>query len=110
MRSHSLDSASSPYPVSPSPYPTPPPRNEPSPHTRLPGVALQNSDPATGAVIITSFPVPPFCCHEDLITMSRTQLEGVAHTMNARLPGALRIDVGPHIPDVEIRHAIELLV
>ncbi|KAH7929158.1 hypothetical protein BV22DRAFT_985621, partial [Leucogyrophana mollusca] len=73
-------------------------------------VALQNSDPATGAVIITSLPIPPFCCHEDLLTMSRLQLEGVALAMNARLPAALRIDVSECTPDIEIRRAIEVLV
>ncbi|RPD56540.1 hypothetical protein L227DRAFT_476354, partial [Lentinus tigrinus ALCF2SS1-6] len=71
-------------------------------------VALQNEDPTEDAVVITSLNVIPFCCHADLITMSRTQLLDVATTMNAKLPLAMQIDTSRS--DTWIRHSIEVLV
>ncbi|KAM5543888.1 hypothetical protein V8D89_002505 [Ganoderma adspersum] len=73
-------------------------------------IALQNEDPLEDAIVITALSVAPFCCHADLITMSRTQLLTVAAILNAKLPRALQIDVGPTCSDVAIRYAIELLV
>ena len=73
-------------------------------------IALQNEDPLEDAIVITALSVAPFCCHADLITMSRTQLLTVAAILNAKLPRALQIDVGPGCSDVAIRYAIELLV
>ncbi|EGN94536.1 hypothetical protein SERLA73DRAFT_188496, partial [Serpula lacrymans var. lacrymans S7.3] len=76
----------------------------------LPGVALQTEDPESGAIIITSLAVPPFCCHEDLLTMPRIQLIKVAQALNERLPAALQIPVGTDVSDALIRNSIEVLV
>ncbi|RDX49422.1 hypothetical protein OH76DRAFT_1313942, partial [Lentinus brumalis] len=73
-------------------------------------VALQNDDLSEDAVVITALNVIPFCCHADLVTMSRTQLLSVAATLNAKLPLAMQIDTNPFRPDVCIRHSIEVLV
>ncbi|KAI0946725.1 hypothetical protein AcW1_010107 [Taiwanofungus camphoratus] len=73
-------------------------------------VALQNDDDEEDAVVITALNVVPFCCHADLITMSRTHLLAVANTLNAKLPRALQIDVSPSRSDVFIRNSIEMLV
>ncbi|KAI1792256.1 hypothetical protein LXA43DRAFT_944356, partial [Ganoderma leucocontextum] len=73
-------------------------------------IALQNEDPLEDAIVITALSVAPFCCHADLITMSRFQLLTVAAILNAKLPHALQIDVSPACSDVAIRYAIELLV
>ncbi|OCH91776.1 hypothetical protein OBBRIDRAFT_694213, partial [Obba rivulosa] len=73
-------------------------------------VALQNEDEDEDAVVITALNVIPFCCHADLVAMPRAALLGVAHTLNAKLPAALRIDVSPPCSDTAIRHAIERLV
>ncbi|KAI0711756.1 hypothetical protein C8Q76DRAFT_567923, partial [Earliella scabrosa] len=55
-------------------------------------VALPNEDPTEDAIVITVLDVVPFCCHADLVTMSRTQLLAIAGTMNAKLPLAMQID------------------
>ncbi len=73
-------------------------------------IALQNEDPLEDAIVITALSVAPFCCHADLITMSRIQLLTVAAILNAKLPRALQIDVSPTCSDVAIRYAIEVLV
>ncbi|KAI0699775.1 hypothetical protein C8T65DRAFT_535018, partial [Cerioporus squamosus] len=73
-------------------------------------VALQNEDLSEDAVVITSLNVIPFCCHADLVTMSRTQLLSVAATLNAKLPAAMQIDTSPSRPDTWIRNSIEVLV
>ncbi|KAJ7273378.1 hypothetical protein C8J57DRAFT_988312, partial [Mycena rebaudengoi] len=73
-------------------------------------MALQNDDPAEDAVVITALSMLPFCCHEDLLTMARPALLGVAHTLNAKLPGVLRIPVSPARTDAAIRYAIEFVV
>src|ERR1700722_15221505 len=73
-------------------------------------VALQNSDSETDAIVITVLESAPFCCHEDLVMMSRPQLVAVALKLNAKLPRALHIDVNPSRPDGYIRNSIELLV
>ncbi|KAI0077480.1 hypothetical protein K474DRAFT_1556026, partial [Panus rudis PR-1116 ss-1] len=75
-------------------------------------VALQNSDPDidSDVVIITALSTIPFCCHADLITMTRDQLVVVADTFNTKLPLALKIDTGAERCDAFIRNSIELLV
>ncbi|EMD32374.1 hypothetical protein CERSUDRAFT_99465 [Gelatoporia subvermispora B] len=73
-------------------------------------IALQNEDLDEDAVVITALRSVPFCCHADLATMPRAALLGVAHTLNAALPAALRIDAGPARSDATIRRAIERLV
>ncbi|EJF61599.1 hypothetical protein BD309DRAFT_844267, partial [Dichomitus squalens] len=73
-------------------------------------IALQNEDTAEDAIVITALNVAPFCCHADLMTMTRPELLQVASILNAKLPRALHIDVSPSCSDVAIRYAIELLV
>ncbi|KAH9918054.1 uncharacterized protein B0H18DRAFT_883093, partial [Fomitopsis serialis] len=73
-------------------------------------VALQNEDQEEDAVVITALTVVPFCCHADLLTMDRLELALVAHTLNAKLPRALQIDIRPTRPDAYIRNEIERLV
>ncbi|KAI5885691.1 uncharacterized protein SCHCODRAFT_02122040 [Schizophyllum commune H4-8] len=71
-------------------------------------LALQTNDADADAVIVTALDTPPFCCHEDLLTMAPAQLARVATSLNARLPMALRIDT--NAPSAAIRTAIEVLV
>ncbi|KAL1658474.1 hypothetical protein GGF50DRAFT_92611 [Schizophyllum commune] len=71
-------------------------------------LALQTNDAEADAVIVTALHTPPFCCHEDLLTMTPAQLARVATSLNARLPMALRIDT--NAPSAAIRTAIEVLV
>jgi hypothetical protein len=73
-------------------------------------LALQNEDHTEDVVVITTLNNIPFCCHEDLLTMSREQLLSAALTLNARLPAALKIDVSHRSPDALIRNSIELIV
>jgi hypothetical protein len=75
-----------------------------------PRLALQNEDTTEDVVIITTLDCIPFCCHEDLLTMSRDQLITVARTLNAKLPAALSIDVSHSSPDTFIRNSIEIIV
>ena len=90
----------------------PPPSLPPQGHNvRLPSrVALQNEDQAEDAVVITALDTIPFCCHEDLVTMSRAELINVARSLNAKLPAAMALDVSPTIATSFIRSAIELVV
>jgi len=73
-------------------------------------IALQNEDQDEDAIVITALNVIPFCCHADLLLMSRTELLAVADILNGKLPGVLKIDVGPSRSDAYIRNSIELLV
>ena len=74
-------------------------------------VALQNDDADDeDAVIITALNVIPFCCHADLLTMSREALVRVAETLNEKLPLSMRIDTSTSRSDAFIRNSIELLV
>ncbi|KAJ7197282.1 hypothetical protein GGX14DRAFT_341954, partial [Mycena pura] len=73
-------------------------------------MALQNEDLAEGVVVITALSTLPFCCHEDLLTMSRAALVGVAESLNTKLPVALRISVSRTRTDVAIRNEIEFIV
>ncbi|KAG6878236.1 hypothetical protein C0993_010358 [Termitomyces sp. T159_Od127] len=73
-------------------------------------VALINEDHAEDAVVITTLDTVPFCCHEDLITMSRKQLIDVALALNARLPAVLAIDTDEALATSWIRASIERVV
>ncbi|KAJ6618227.1 hypothetical protein B0H10DRAFT_1644426, partial [Mycena sp. CBHHK59/15] len=73
-------------------------------------MALQNEDVAEDAVVITALSTLPFCCHEDLLTMLRADLIGVATALNAKLPAALAIPVSPLRTDAGIRNMIEFVV
>ncbi|TFK67780.1 hypothetical protein BDN72DRAFT_731100, partial [Pluteus cervinus] len=73
-------------------------------------VALQTYSPTSDAIIITSLSQIPFCCHEDLLTMSRPQLVSMAQSINDRLPKALQIDTSDIRDTGFIRNEIEVLV
>ena len=60
--------------------------------------------------LITTLPSYPFCCHEDLLMMSRSQLIEAALSLNSRLPAVSQIELADSIPDAHIRHSIETLV
>jgi hypothetical protein len=96
-RSNSLDSAR-------------PSISRPILYTPLPAVALLTPSPSTDSIIITSLRRAPFCCHEDLVTMSRPKLVEVAQSINRRLPKALQISCNDDLHDTDIRRAIEVLV
>lgn len=89
--------------------PLPPPPT-PTPARRRSRVALQNLDNQYNAVVITALEDIPFCCHEDLLTMSRAQLVAVAQSLNVKLPAAMQIDVTDIRTDFFIRKSIEVLV
>lgn len=73
-------------------------------------IALQHEDDSEDAIVITALDRIPFCCHEDLLTMSREKLEEVAASLNDRLPASMRIGVTPPRTDREIRKDIEGVV
>lgn len=78
--------------------------------TGAPRIALQHEDCSEDAIVITALDKIPFCCHEDLLTMSREKLQEVAASLNAKLPESMRIDVAPLRTDREIRKDIEVAV
>ncbi|KAJ3739115.1 hypothetical protein DFH05DRAFT_1407928, partial [Lentinula detonsa] len=86
----------------------PPPT--PTPARRHARAALQNMDETYNAVVITALENIPFCCHEDLLTMSRSQLVAVARSLNTKLPSVMRIDISDQRTDFCIRKSIEVLV
>ncbi|KAI6156762.1 hypothetical protein BKA82DRAFT_106849, partial [Pisolithus tinctorius] len=57
----------------------------------LPGVILQTYSASTEGIVLTALSAAPFCCHEDLLTMSREKLEGVVRALNEKLPQRMRI-------------------
>jgi len=73
-------------------------------------IALQKYDQALDAIVITTLPSYPFCCHEDLLTMSRSQLVQAALFLNSHLPACSQIELADRIPGAHIRHSIERLV
>ncbi|KAF8800050.1 hypothetical protein BYT27DRAFT_6842465 [Phlegmacium glaucopus] len=73
-------------------------------------IALQQHDQPLDAIVITTLPSYPFCCHEDLLMMSRSQLVEVAMLLNSRLPASSQIELIDGISDAHIRHSIETLV
>ncbi|KAI0746296.1 hypothetical protein C8Q80DRAFT_1354556 [Daedaleopsis nitida] len=93
--------------------PAPAPSRAPEPRLTLEPrparVALQHEDTSEDAIVITALDIAPFCCHADLLMMSRAQLLAVAASMNAKLPRTLQIDTSAR-PAAAIRHSIELLV
>jgi hypothetical protein len=73
-------------------------------------VALQQHDQPLDAIVITTLPSYPFCCHEDLLMMSRSHLVEAAVLLNSRLPACSQIELADGVPDAHIRHSIETLV
>ncbi|KAI6026877.1 hypothetical protein BKA83DRAFT_4050015, partial [Pisolithus microcarpus] len=79
----------------------------------LPAVVLQTYSASTEGIVLTALPTAPFCCHEDLLTMSREKLEDVVHALNEKLPRRMRIGMAGAIAgmsDADIRRKIEVLV
>jgi hypothetical protein len=76
----------------------------------VPCMALQNSDHSIDAVVISTLLKLPFCCHEDLLTMSPSRIVEVAQEMNERLPEALKIDLSQPRDYGDIRRDVEVLV
>ncbi|KAJ3575007.1 hypothetical protein NP233_g1379 [Leucocoprinus birnbaumii] len=76
----------------------------------IPCMALQNSDHSIDAVIISTLLKLPFCCHENLLTMSPDRILEVAHEINERLPDALKIDLNGACDYIAIRKQVERLV
>lgn len=72
------------------------------------GVALQNEDTAEDAIVITALDTIPFCCHEDLLSMTHAQLITVAAVLNAKLPAVLAIDLAGD--PTFIRNSVEVIV
>ncbi|KAF8960803.1 hypothetical protein BDZ97DRAFT_1665277, partial [Flammula alnicola] len=73
-------------------------------------LAIQQDDQPLDAIVVTTLPCYPFCCHEDLLMMTRHQLIEVAALFNAHLPCAMQIEVSETVTDAHIRHCIETLV
>ena len=73
-------------------------------------VALQQYDQSLDAIVITTLPCYPFCCHEDLLMMSRSRLVQATSLLNSRLPVCSQIELADSIPDAHIRQSIERLV
>ncbi|KAI5987188.1 hypothetical protein EDD15DRAFT_2174020, partial [Pisolithus albus] len=65
----------------------------------LPAVVLQTYSASTEGIVLTALPTAPFCCHEDLLTMSREKLEDVVHALNEKLPRRMRIGVAAEKED-----------
>ena len=76
----------------------------------VPRMALQNSDHSVDAVVISTLLKLPFCCHEDLLTMSPTRVVEVAQEMNERLPEVFKIDLKESHDHNGIRREVERLV
>ena len=73
-------------------------------------LAIQHDDRPFDAIVVTTLPCYPFCCHEDLLSMSRQQLVEVAMLFNSRLPSSRQIEVSDAATNAHIRHSIETLV
>ncbi|EDR04174.1 uncharacterized protein LACBIDRAFT_304804 [Laccaria bicolor S238N-H82] len=73
-------------------------------------LAIQQHDQPFDAIVISTLPSYPFCCHEDLLTMSRAQLIGVAQLLNSRIPPVTRLRVEEDVSDADIRAWVEVLV
>ncbi|KDR79386.1 hypothetical protein GALMADRAFT_223608 [Galerina marginata CBS 339.88] len=73
-------------------------------------LAIQQHDQPLDAIVVTTLPSYPFCCHEDLLTMPRDQLVEVATLFNSHLPHTTQIDLSESATDAHIRHCIESLV
>ena len=76
----------------------------------VPSMALQNSDHSVDAIVISTLFKPPFCRHEDLLTMSPARVVEVAQEINERLPEVLKIDLKESHHHNGIRREVERLV
>ena len=76
-------------------------------HARL---GIQQHDDIYDAIVISTLPHYPFCCHEDLVTMSRSRLLRVVDLFNSRLPLNAQIVILESSSSSYIRHCIENIV
>ncbi|TDL20529.1 hypothetical protein BD410DRAFT_708177, partial [Rickenella mellea] len=73
-------------------------------------LAIQIEDIDVDAVVITAFPRVPYCCPDELVEMSRSELLNVVAFMNESLPVAGTIDTGVARRDEDIKREIEGLL
>ena len=85
-------------------------QQQPTTRQSIARIALQQHDQPLDAIVITTLPSYPFCCHEDLLMMSRPQLVEAGLLLNSRLPACSQIELANGVPDAHIRHSIETLV
>jgi hypothetical protein len=76
-------------------------------HARL---GIQQHDDIYDAIVISTLPHYPFCCHEDLVTMSRSRLLRVVDLFNSRLPLNAQIVILESSSSSYIRDCIENIV
>jgi len=76
----------------------------------VPCMSLQNSDHSVDAIVISTLFKLPFCCHEDLLTMSPARVVEVAQEMNERLPEVFKIDLKESYDHNSVRREVERLV
>jgi len=76
-------------------------------HARL---GIQQHDDLYDAIVISTLPHYPFCCHEDLVTMSRSRLLRVVDLFNSRLPLNAQIVTLESSSSSYIRNCIENIV
>lgn len=73
-------------------------------------VAIQQYDAVHDAIVISTLPCYPFCCHQDLLTMSRPRLLQTAYLFNACLPFSARFTDVEAWSEGKIRRCVERLV
>ncbi|KAF9524909.1 hypothetical protein CPB83DRAFT_885927 [Crepidotus variabilis] len=73
-------------------------------------LALQQHDRHHDAIVVSTLPQYPFHCHEELLSMSGSQLRGVAAQFNARLPINSRLTTSGSTSSNQLRVEIEKLV
>jgi hypothetical protein len=73
-------------------------------------LAIQQYDQVCDAIVVSTLPCYPFCCHRDLLTMSRPRLLQAAYLFNSCLPFCARFTDLEVSSDAHIRRRIEQLV
>ncbi|TFK23900.1 hypothetical protein FA15DRAFT_670100 [Coprinopsis marcescibilis] len=73
-------------------------------------VAIQEVDDTLDAIVITTLPRYPFCCHANLMSLPRDRLLEVIRLLNSRLPRARQIPTSSDCPNWLLRSCIEALV
>lgn len=73
-------------------------------------LAIQQYDQDHDAIVVSTLPCYPFCCHEDLLMMSRPRLLQTAYLFNSCLPFTARFTDLELSSDAHIRRRIEALV
>jgi hypothetical protein len=73
-------------------------------------LAIQQYDRVHDAIVVSTLPYYPFCCHQDLIAMTRSRLLQTAYLFNSCLPFSGRFTDLEVSSDAYIRRRIEELV